>query len=69
MRRNTSPAGQLPVHHPYPTSNEAQLANAVATVVNLDVSDERQSLRDWLADKTITEWRGVFAASTTEIAD
>ena len=46
-----------------------RLANAVATVVNRDMIDDRQSLRNWLADKTITEWRDLFAASPTEIAD
>ena len=46
-----------------------RLANTIATHADGRTSDEESTLRDWLADLTIAEWREQFNASPTEIAD
>ena len=46
-----------------------RLANTVASHAPGRTVDGDSSLRDWLADQTITNWRELFEASPTEIAD
>lgn len=48
-----------------------RLANTVANHAGgrTNDNDEGSTLRDWLADQTIPEWRQLYGASPTEIAD
>lgn len=49
-----------------------RLANTVAQHApqpQYNGEDETPSLREWLADQTIAEWRQLFEASPTEVAD
>lgn len=46
-----------------------RLANAVATHADVRTSDHEPPLRDWLGSQTIADWRELFDASPTEVAD
>ncbi|WP_419923755.1 DEAD/DEAH box helicase [Candidatus Poriferisocius sp.] len=48
-----------------------RLANTVAEHAGgrTNEADEGSTLRDWLGDQTIAEWRQLFEASPTEVAD
>ncbi len=46
-----------------------RLANAVAIHAASRTSDPESPLRDWLGSQTITDWRELFEASPTEVAD
>ena len=46
-----------------------RLANAVATHADARTVNGQSTLRGWLANQTITQWREFFDASPTEVAD
>lgn len=46
-----------------------RLANAVADHADGGMADGASPLREWLGSQTITDWRELFEASPTEVAD
>jgi len=46
-----------------------RLANAVATHANDRTSNSESPLREWLGSQSIADWRELFEASPTEVAD